>query len=109
MNYLKFVENMDKQTIDNLQTAIETGVWQDGQKLSEEQRNSAMQALILWQAKHASPDVNEPFRIARGGDFYVGKGKTGQNAVDQMQADDESTLKNSSALNSLELIAKLKL
>ena len=55
---------MDKQTIlasltpdlvDKFRMAIELGKWPDGRKLTAEQRETCMQAVMIWEHEHLSP------------------------------------------------------
>ena len=55
---------MDKQTIlasltpevvDKFRMAIELGKWQDGRKLTAEQRETCMQAVMVWEHEHLAP------------------------------------------------------
>ncbi|MDO5768832.1 MAG: DUF1315 family protein, partial [Psychrobacter sp.] len=52
---------MDKQTIlasltpeivDRFRTAIEIGKWPDGRALSDEQRQTCLQAVMVWEHEH---------------------------------------------------------
>lgn len=40
----------------NLRTAVETGKWPDGNVLTPEQRESCMQAIIVYEARTLQPD-----------------------------------------------------
>ena len=55
---------MDKQTIltsltpevvDKFRVAIELGKWPDGRKLTPEQRDTCMQAVMVWEHEHLQP------------------------------------------------------
>lgn len=55
---------MDKQTIlasltpeivERFRTAIELGKWPDGRKLSDEQRQTCLQAVLVWEHEHLPP------------------------------------------------------
>jgi hypothetical protein len=52
----QWVESMDADAFARLQTAIETGRWTDGVKLTAEQRAYAMQAYMLYQAWRGGSD-----------------------------------------------------
>jgi uncharacterized protein YeaC (DUF1315 family) len=73
MPYQTYVNQLDIHTIQTLQTAIELGHWKDGKKLSFEQIESAMQAIMLWQAKNAPVSTHEPFKINTQGEMLLGK------------------------------------
>jgi uncharacterized protein YeaC (DUF1315 family) len=58
---------MTPDVYDRLTYACETGKWPEGAVLSQEQRNSCMQAVMLYQSKH---NVNpEHMSIAAGGEI----------------------------------------
>ena len=55
---------MDKQTIlasvtpevvEKFRQAIELGKWPDGRKLTPEQRETCMQAVMVWEHEHLPP------------------------------------------------------
>ena len=55
---------MDKQTIlasltpeivDRFRTAIEIGKWPDGRALTDEQRQTCLQAVMVWEHEHLPP------------------------------------------------------
>ena len=55
---------MDKQTIlasltpevaDKFRMAIELGKWPDGRKLTDDQRQTGMQAVMIWEHEHLAP------------------------------------------------------
>lgn len=75
VKYQQFVDSLDDETINKLKTAVEIGRWENGDKLSEQQRESAMQAVMLWQAKHEINALDEPFKVNQKGEFKVGKGE----------------------------------
>ncbi len=76
MDYQPFINNLDQKTINNLSTAVETGRWENGDKLTQKQLDSAMQAVMLWNAKHQTSNNDEPFKINKKGEFKIGKGAT---------------------------------
>jgi len=47
----QLVAAMTPEVYENLQRAVETGKWPDGNPLSEEQKENSMQAVLLYQAK----------------------------------------------------------
>jgi uncharacterized protein YeaC (DUF1315 family) len=85
------LQAMTPEIYDKLRIAVETGKWLDGSPLTEQQRSTSMQAVMLYQAKvlkpdqhmmiggngeivhksrqqfkqELSPDINEPQTIAR--------------------------------------------
>jgi len=76
MQYQDQVNQLDQTTIDKLTTAVEIGKWENGDKLTDKQRESAMQAVLLWQANHSEIDKDEPFKINAKGEFKIGKGQS---------------------------------
>lgn len=74
MNYQDVIDNLDQQTITKLQTAVELGRWENGEKLTQEQRDNAMQAVMLWQARNQANQSDEPFKVNSKGEFRIGKG-----------------------------------
>ena len=45
------VKSMSQQTYERLLQAVETGKWLDGSELSEAQKESSLQAVMMYQAK----------------------------------------------------------
>ena len=74
MSYQEFVDKLDPATISKLNTAVELGRWENGEKLSEKQRADAMQAVMLWNANQNTTTVTEPFKVYSQAEFKVGKG-----------------------------------
>ncbi|PHS14427.1 MAG: hypothetical protein COA86_15930 [Kangiella sp.] len=74
MDYQKYVNHLDKDTINKLKLAVEIGKWDNGDKLSQKQIESAMQAIMLWQASNQIDSENEPFKVNSKGEFRIGKG-----------------------------------
>ncbi len=58
--------------IQRLSEAVETGKWPDGNLLNEEQKESCIQAIMLYQARY-SPDQEQPFSITKEGELVTGK------------------------------------
>ncbi|GAC14935.1 YeaC family protein [Aliiglaciecola lipolytica] len=51
MNIDALVSSMTVQTYEKLRQAVETGKWLDGSPLTESQRESSMQAVMMYQVK----------------------------------------------------------
>ncbi|MFT4993808.1 MAG: hypothetical protein ACI965_000829 [Paraglaciecola sp.] len=51
MNIEALLQNMRPEIYDKLRVAVETGKWLDGSLLTEQQRDTSMQAVMLYQAK----------------------------------------------------------
>ncbi len=76
MEFTHVVKNLSQDVIEKLNTAIEIGRWENGEKLSAQQIEVAMQAVMYWQAKHnSSPDL-EPFVVGSKGELFTGKGES---------------------------------
>lgn len=54
MKYEELIENMTPEIHQSLKRAIEIGKWPTGQKLSLEQRDTCMRAVIAYDEKHLS-------------------------------------------------------
>ena len=61
MDYRQLVETMTLETYQNLKRSVELGKWPDGKPLSAEQRENAMQAVILWGETHLEADERVGF------------------------------------------------
>lgn len=59
--YRQSVRQMDRKTYDRLVDALAIGRWPDGRTLSNEQRQSAMQAVITWGELHLAPEERVGF------------------------------------------------
>ncbi|MDT0594045.1 YeaC family protein [Glaciecola petra] len=51
MHIEQLVATMSKDVFEKLKIAIETGKWLDGNPLSDEQKETVLQAILLYQAK----------------------------------------------------------
>lgn len=56
MNYDETIRSMPRHQYDALKTAIELGKWVNGEKLTIEQRENAMQAVIAYGIMHLSEE-----------------------------------------------------
>jgi uncharacterized protein len=52
MDYQQMIANMNPETYRSLRRAVELGKWPDGNPLTPEQRENAMQAVIAWGEQH---------------------------------------------------------
>jgi len=48
----QLIENMTPEIYANLRSAVELGKWNDGSKLSDQQRELCMEAVILYEARN---------------------------------------------------------
>ncbi len=92
MNYQDFVDKLDEKTVNQLRTAVELGKWENGEKLTDKQRESAMQAVMLWQAKHEITGTDEPFTLNPNGELKLGKGKVVKQAPLEYRIADDPNL-----------------
>lgn len=51
-SFLEAIENITPQIYQSLKLAVEIGKWPDGRKLSQEQKELSMQALIAWELQN---------------------------------------------------------
>ncbi|TKF22581.1 DUF1315 family protein [Vibrio genomosp. F6] len=67
MNPEQLLDAMTPEVYERLNFAVETGKWPEGTSLSKEQRDSCMQAVMLYQSKH-NVDAQH-MTVAAGGDI----------------------------------------
>ena len=65
MDYQQMIENMTPEQYRSLRRAVELGKWPDGQKLTPEQKQNAMQAVIAWGERHL-PETERVGYIDKG-------------------------------------------
>jgi uncharacterized protein len=92
MNYQDFVDNLDEATVNQLRTAVELGKWENGEAMTEKQRESAMQAVMLWQAKYEITGADEPFTLNQKGELKLGKGRVVKQAPLEYRVNDDPNL-----------------
>ncbi|MGB3727286.1 MAG: DUF1315 family protein [Glaciecola sp.] len=61
------VASMTSDVYEKLKQAIETGKWLDGQSLTEQQRETTLQAVLLYQAKIEQSD--EHMTVGKDGEI----------------------------------------
>lgn len=61
----KVIDEMPTEVYERLRTAAELGKWEDGSVLSEAQRESTLQVVMLYQARRL--DQQDHFTIGAGG------------------------------------------
>ncbi|MBU1284439.1 MAG: DUF1315 family protein [Gammaproteobacteria bacterium] len=54
-SFLEAIENITPEIYQSLKLAVEIGKWPDGRKLSQEQKELTLQALIAWET-HNLPE-----------------------------------------------------
>jgi uncharacterized protein YeaC (DUF1315 family) len=65
MDYQQLIESMTPEVYQSLRRAVELGRWPDGSRLSSEQRQECLQAVIAWGERHLPPEQRVGF-IDRG-------------------------------------------
>ena len=94
MDYSQAVSSLTPELITKLKTAIELGRWENGDKMTSEQVESAMQAVMLWEAKNLSNEHNEPFVVGPKGELFTGKGESHKLTSSTKIDDQEIIIKN---------------
>lgn len=56
MQFEDLITSMSRETYDRLVTAVETGRWPDGNKLSPEQRENSLQLVMAYQSRYIPSD-----------------------------------------------------
>ncbi|WP_076418758.1 MULTISPECIES: DUF1315 family protein [Colwelliaceae] len=69
MNIVQLVENMDESMYLRLKHAAETGKWPEGTKVDQAQRDSSLQIVMAYQAKHLNSD--EMLTIGANGEIVT--------------------------------------
>ena len=52
MDYTQMIDTMSAEIYQSLKRSVELGKWPDGRRLTVEQRENAIQAIIAWGEKH---------------------------------------------------------
>lgn len=94
MDYSQAISNLNQKVINQLKTAIELGRWESGDKLTPEQVESAMQAVMLWEAKNIGNAEGQPFVIGRQGELSTGKGGIYESRSKPVVSDEKIIIKN---------------
>ena len=55
-SFLQAIENITPDIYQSLKLAVEIGKWPDGRKLSQEQKELTLQALIAWEMQNLPED-----------------------------------------------------
>lgn len=55
MTFEELIASITPETYENLKRAVELGKWPDGTRLTQEQREHCMQAVIAWGERHLAP------------------------------------------------------
>lgn len=54
--FAQMIENITPEIYESLKTAVELGKWSDGRKLSTEQKELSLQAVIAWEMQNLPED-----------------------------------------------------
>ncbi|MDO4222472.1 MAG: DUF1315 family protein [Acinetobacter sp.] len=65
MNIEQMLAMLDENIVDRLRTAVELGKWPNGIALTQEQRETCMQAVLAWEYRHL-PEEQRTGYIDRG-------------------------------------------
>jgi uncharacterized protein YeaC (DUF1315 family) len=52
---------LPKELIDRMRTALEVGSWPDGQRLSKAQKETTLEAVMVWEMMHLPPEQRTGF------------------------------------------------
>lgn len=63
------IARMPEDVYLRLKTAVEIGKWPDGSVLSAEQKESSLQAVLMWQGLHV--DNPEHMAVGKGGEIMM--------------------------------------
>ncbi|KAA1171290.1 DUF1315 family protein [Marinobacter salinexigens] len=66
MTYDELIERLDPNVYRSLRQSIELGKWPDGSKLTREQREISLQAVIYYENLHNVPETDRTGFIDRG-------------------------------------------
>lgn len=66
MTYEELIERLDPTVYQNLKRSIELGKWPDGRKITPEQREISLEAVIYYENKHNIPEEQRVGYIDRG-------------------------------------------
>jgi hypothetical protein len=84
MDFEQLVDSLTPELYQNMKTAVEIGKWPDGTPLTEKQKEAAIQAVMLYDAKHYG-DHDEPFRVKSDGNVELGKPQATQKLINDAQ------------------------
>lgn len=56
MDFQQLIESITPEIYNNLKTAVEVGKWPDGSRLTPEQREHSIQAVIAYDARHKAEE-----------------------------------------------------
>ena len=56
MTFEELIEKLTPEIYMNMKQSLELGKWPDGRKMTADQKETTMQALIAWEIKHEVPE-----------------------------------------------------
>ncbi|MEE4246023.1 MAG: DUF1315 family protein [Kangiellaceae bacterium] len=72
MNIEQMIAVMNPEIYQALKSAVEIGKWPNGEALTSEQKEAAIQAVMIYSAEHDTPS-DEPFKVQADGSVALGK------------------------------------
>lgn len=69
MNLEQMLATITPEVYENLKYAVETGKWQNGQKVTDEQRDNALQLVMAYQSKVEQSE--QQFTIGKNGEMIM--------------------------------------
>lgn len=91
MDFQRLITNITPEIYASLKRAVEIGRWPDGRRLTDEQRQLSLQAVIAWEAQYL-PETERTGYIDRGSKAE-GEVCGDDHQHDGNEADAEQTLK----------------
>lgn len=91
MTYEELIERLDPNVYQSLRQSIELGKWPDGRKLTPQQREISLEAIIYYENLHNIPEQGRVGYLDRGSkagtecDPSVRRNQSGNNDVDPDQ------------------------
>ncbi|WP_227429666.1 YeaC family protein [Psychrobacter sp. I-STPA6b] len=56
MDKQQVLDTLTPELVEKFRTAVELGKWADGRRLTDEQRQTCMQAVMIWEHEHLPPE-----------------------------------------------------
>lgn len=72
MDFSALTQTLTPDMIERFMEAVETGKWPDGTALSEQQKETCIQSIMIYQAR-LNETSDEPFTITKDGELVTGK------------------------------------